>query len=525
MDVLAWQKKMAGVFLGVLVFCGAVFFSGCGESAPKEEREIVLAAARDLAPGEKDPYYSTVILKTWESLVGISDEGKVMPVLAERWESNEDKTEWTFHLKKDVIFQDGKPFDAEAVLANFYRVTHMGYKPSSFYGYLVDRIYPGFIRAEADGPYTVRLTFEKPVPMLIYRMAGWGSAMFSPGCFDPETGDFTGIAKGTGPFQITERKADDYVVLERFEDYHGEKAKAKRIRVRVITAPEARYSALKSGDVQGVLDLGGLTPIMAEELLSDGRFQVDSAKSTISHYLSVNGTKFPFQDVRMRRALNLAIDRQLIADAYFRGYATPTMSFLNSTNPFARVVPPVHAPEEAARLAGEVLGGRRVSVRFLLPQYGAARYPYKVITELIQAELAPLGIDAEIVMVDGLAGRKAMAAGDYDLSIGTRGLGNLDPTSLLYEFFDSEGSTNQASRFGYHNETVDRCFDDLSHTYEIDGRAALYDEILNALLEDPAVVPLLEDQNVAVSSRELTGYHAAVYGITLDQVAWKEGHR
>lgn len=72
-------------------------FAGCGtEKAAGEEKEIVLAAGRDLSPGEKDPYYSTVILKTWESLVGISDDGKVMPMLAESWESNAEKTEWIF---------------------------------------------------------------------------------------------------------------------------------------------------------------------------------------------------------------------------------------------------------------------------------------------------------------------------------------------------------------------------------------------------------------------------------------------
>lgn len=515
------KRRIFCLFFSLLIAVFGMFsFSGCKENVSKEDREIVLAAARDLSPGEKDPYYSTVILKTWESLVGISDDGKAVPMLAERWESNGDKTEWIFHLKKDVIFQDGEPFNADAVLANFYRVTHMGYKPSSFYGYLVDRIYPGFVWAEADDPYTVHLYFKKPVPMLIYRMAGWGSAMFSPKCFDRETGDFTEIAKGTGPFQIVERKADDYTVLERFEGYHGEKARAKRIRVRVISAPEARYSAMKSGEVQGVLDLGSLTPIMAEELLKDGRFQVDSAKSTISHYLSVNGTKFPFNDVRMRKALNRAVDREQIVKSYFRGYGTPTRNFLNSTNPFSRVVPPVRDPEEARRLAQEVLGGKRVPVRFLLPQYGAARYPYKVISELIQAELAPLGLDVEIVMVDGMTGRKAMAAGDYDLSIGTRGLGNLDPTSLLYEFFDSRGQTNKASSFGYDNPDVDAAFDELSHTYELSDRAVLYDRILADLLEEPAVVPLLEDQNLAVSSKELTGYKAAVYGITLDKVAW-----
>lgn len=138
------------------------------------ERDRTRGGAGSFA-GEKDPYYSTVIPKTWESLVGISDDGKVMPMLAKSWESNAEKTEWIFHLKKGVKFHDGVSFDAHAARENIYRVTHMGYKPSSFYGYLVSRIYPGLVRYEADDDYTLHLYFERPVPMLIYRMAGWGA--------------------------------------------------------------------------------------------------------------------------------------------------------------------------------------------------------------------------------------------------------------------------------------------------------------------------------------------------------------
>ena len=504
-----------------LLLLPCFLLSGCGEK-PRGEREIVLAAGRDLAPGEKDPYYSTVILKTWESLVGISDEGEAVPMLATSWEANEEKTEWIFHLKEGVYFQDGELFDAQAVVANFYRVTHMGYKPSSFYGYLVSRIYPGLLRCEADDAYTVHLYFEKPVPMLIYRMAGWGSCMFSPRCFDKETGDFTGIAKGTGPFEIVDRVPYQYTLLKRFDGYHGEKAKAETIRVRVITSPEARYSAMRSGEVQGVLDLGGLTPMMARELWRTGDFSVDTAHSTISHYLSVNGGRFPFSDERMRKALNLAVDREKIVKYYFAGYGTPTRGFLNSTNPFAQVEKPVFDPAEAKRLAREVLGDERVSVKFLLPQYGMERYPYKVISEFIQAELKDLGIDVNICMVDGLSSRKLMQEGDYDLSIGTRGLGNLDPTSLLREFFHSEGATNKASHFLYDNPAIDRDFDTLSYTYDIDERAKLYAHIRQELLAHPAVVPLLEDENLAVCSQDLEGYRAAVYGITLDKVRWKD---
>lgn len=115
-----------------------------------------------------------------------------------------------------------------------------------------------------------------------------------------------------------------------------------------------------------------------------------------------------------------------------------------------------------------------------------------------------------------------MKEGDYDLAIGTRGLGNLDPTSLLSEFFHSDGATNLASHFCYANPKIDVAFDALTHTYEIEDRQVLYNEIREELLLHPAVIPLLEDENLAVCSKKITGYHAAVYGITLDKVAWKE---
>ena len=146
-----------------LFLCGLIFLfltgicTGCGHKTETGEREIVLAAARDLVQGEKDPYYATIILKTWEPLVGISDDGHEMPVLAESWESNADKTEWIFHLKEGVRFHDGELFNAAAAIENFRRYRNMGYRPSTFYGFLADRIYPGLLRAEADDENTLHL--------------------------------------------------------------------------------------------------------------------------------------------------------------------------------------------------------------------------------------------------------------------------------------------------------------------------------------------------------------------------------
>ncbi len=516
------MKYIAKVFFLFLAVLFGLLLPGCGQERADGGKEIILAAGRDLVQGPKDPYFSTVILKTWESLVGISDDGHEYPMLAESWEANPDKTEWIFNLRKNITFHDGEPFNAEAVVHNFHRFQHMGYRPSSFYGFLIDRNYPGLIKAEADGPYRVHLYFKKPVPMLIYRMAGWGSAMFSPKCFDEETGNWTDIAKGTGPFRIVEFHPDSYSVIERFDGYHGKKARAERIKIRTIPSPDARYSAMRSGEIDGVLDLGGLTPLMIRELERTGKFENNSFYSTISHYLTINNGRFPFSDERMRKALNLAIDRNKIVKYYFAGFGTPTRSFLNSTNPFAHRVEPVYDPAKAEELAKEVLGNKRCEVKMLLPQYGAARYPYKVICEFIQAELKPLGLDVKITLVDGMEQKKLMGRGDYDMSIGTRGLGNLDPTSLMQEFFSTNGTTNQANHILYSNPKIDSYFEELSHTYEIEDRRVIYDKIGQELLDHPAVVPLLEDHNIAVYTNRLAGYKAAVYGVTLADVHWKE---
>ncbi len=516
------KQRICLLALFAVILWGVCFISNNQDEVNTGKQEITLAAARDLVPGPEDPYYASIILKVWEPLIGISDDGHAVPALAESWEANDDKTEWTFFLKKNVYFQDAEPFNAEAVSANFDRYCHMGYRPSSFYGFFVERIYPGLKNVEVLDSYTVKLTFNKPVPMLIYRMAGWGSAIFSPKCFDRTNGNFTSTARGTGPFEIVEYKPYSYVVIQRFNGYYGEKAKAERIRIRTIPSVDTRYSAMRSGEVHGVLDLGGLTPVMVRDLQRAGHFNVDSAHSTISHYLSVNGGRFPFNDERMRKALDLAIDRDKIVKYYFCGFGTPTRSFLNSTNPFGKVIKPQYELEEAKKLAGEALQGKRQTIKFLLPQYGMARYPYKIISEFIQAELKPLGLDVDIVMVDSLTSRKMMAEGDYDLSIGTRGLGNLDPTSLLQEFFTTNGATNKASHFNYSNPQIDEDFYKLDKTYDLNNRKLLYDDILHELLEHPAVIPLLEDENIAVSSDQLDGYHAAVYGITLDKIRWSK---
>jgi peptide/nickel transport system substrate-binding protein len=102
------------------------------------EQEVVLAAPRDIAPGENDFYYTSVICYVWEPLIAVDENWNPAPGLAMSWEMSEDGTEWIFHLRKGVRFHDGEPFNADAVLANFERYQQASPGKSKFYTFAWD---------------------------------------------------------------------------------------------------------------------------------------------------------------------------------------------------------------------------------------------------------------------------------------------------------------------------------------------------------------------------------------------------
>lgn len=521
------RAKIKNIVLLPILFLLAMvlLLSGCGTGVQTGgDHEIVLAGHRDLAPGEKDPYFTSSILQVWEPLIALGEKGDPEPALATSWESSPDSKVWTLHLRQGVQFQDGEPFNAEAVKANFDRWKVMGYKSSPFYGTSLERMYPGLLSWEVVDPYTVKLTFANSMPTLPYLMASWNSAMFSPRCLDMKTGDFKGIAQGTGPFRVVEVKKNQYVVLERFDQYWGKKAKAKRIRVKVIPSPETRFSALKAEEIMGVVDLGALTPALATELVKDDRFALFSNKMTITHYITMRGGDSVLADERLKKAISLAIDRDAIVKQYFYGYATPTVNLINSVSPFGRIVKPVYDPQEAVRLAKEVLGDKRVKVRFLIPQYGTDRYPYKEVAEWIQSELAPLGIDAQLLILDGAAYKQAMRDGQYEMAIHTRGLSTMDPGKLLADWMsdDERGTINRENHIGYHNDEAQILLDGIPQASTLQERREIYSRLQDIAVEHPVILPLFEDENLLVHNKKIRGFKPTVYGVTLAETEWAQ---
>ncbi|SDF31948.1 ABC transporter substrate-binding protein [Sporomusa acidovorans] len=484
----------------------AVVLTGCSgntEQPPGPDKEIVLAAARDLTPGSKDPYYTSLILEVWEPLVGTGEDGRPAPRLAKSWEHSGDYREWVLQLAAEVRFHDGTPFDAAAVVKNFERYRVISPRVSTFYTFDINKIYPDLQQVEAVDEHTVRLTFSRPFPTLIYSMTNFGSAMFSPACFDSRTGDFITVAAGTGPFKIAGHVPKQYTLLARNDEYYGSKANAKTIRIKNIPGAETRYSALKTEEIMGVLDIGSLPPALTSELIKDGRFAVTTQKSSITHYLFCNGEKTPFNDPRMRKAVSLMVNRKILVRNFFHGYAIPTGNFLNSASPFSKEIRPERNPGQAKALAGDVLQGQTADITLLVPQYGIDRYPYKEIAEFLQAELKELGLHAGIVILEWAAIQDARATGRFDIILGTQGLPNFEPAILFKNYMKATGSANVQYRLGYQNQEAEQLLAQLDTASETADRATIYNRLQDIAAASPPCIPLFEDMNLAVYNKKL----------------------
>lgn len=481
------------------------------------DAEIVLAGYRNLAPGEKDGYYCSKILYVWEPLVTQDDTGAPVPCLAESWEMSEDGKQWTFYLRQGVKFHDGSDFNADTVIANFDRM-EMGVKSSSFYPLDIDSHYPNLENYEKVDDYTICLTFSQPAPTQLYNMVNFGSAIYSPNCFD-ENGDFNGICIGTGPFRITENVLDEYVLLERFDEYWGEPAKAENIRVRVIPDADTRFSALKSGEIMGVIDLNAIPTSLAVELEGDDNFALTTTKSTMIRFLCLNGTQFPFNDVRMRQAVSLALQRSVITEDIYDGFGTPTTNILNYSTPFYKEFPVEEDMEKAKELAAEVLGDERVTVTYL---YNGSEAAQKGEAELIASWLSEIGIDCELMPMEMTNMKEQMKTGDYGIARMQQGLSNSEPATIFRRFMLTSGDHNQNYSLGYQNDEVDVLMAEAESALDMDVRTECYNRIQEISTQEFPVVPLFNDMTLMAYNTKLTGYEAKLYGIELPLVGWAE---
>jgi peptide/nickel transport system substrate-binding protein len=339
-----------------------------GFAAPAATQTLTIGSAAPVTT--IDPHFHNVGpnnalgMHIFDRLVERDGRARPRPSLAESWRVVSERV-WEFKLRQGVTWHDGRPFTADDVVFTFARVPNVPNSPGGFQGFL-----RAIERVEVVDPHTIRLHTRAPHPLMPLDLASV-SIIARHAAEGAATEDFnTGRAAiGTGPYRLVSYRSGDRIEMTRNDAYFGGAEPWARVSYRIVNNDAARTAALLAGD----LDLIEQVPTSdLARLRRDNRVTITEIPSLRTVYMAPdytrdggtplitdhNGTPLPtnpFKDVRVRRALSMAINRQGLVDQVMEGAATATAQWLPAGafgyNP--RVRPRAYDPEGARRLLAE----------------------------------------------------------------------------------------------------------------------------------------------------------------------------
>lgn len=470
-----------------------------------------------------------------DKLVYVDADGKVSPWIAERWEQNGDATEFTLHLKGGVTFSDGTPLDAAAVVANLdiwsAGRTKDGINPVGLFPKTYDH-------AEAVDAATVKVVFKAPTLGFIPTLGYHGSILISPKTIALPAAQQADLAKasGSGPFVVAAWKEGDFVKLVKRKDYnwgpaavgHTGPAYLDSITYKIVTEPSLRVSAVQSGQA----DVAYNASPQELKSLKDAGFTIATPR-----YLGfVNGwavnTKLPpYDDLKVRQALQAGIDRQEIIDAVYTPDWKLATSFIQSNVPGAADHSDLLAynPEKAEKLLDEAgwtkgRGGVRskdgkplVLTLYSNPYLATA----KSVDELIAQQLGKIGWKVDIRSYDVVTFGQKVAFGGPAVPAYEVTRSFIDAGTVASILTNANNGENWFA-LGESDPTLNDLRDKIARAPSVEIRKPLLDQLQKYVLEQGYFIPRTQIvQRIYVQSPKLKGeqYNGIAYASYY--TAWK----
>lgn len=330
-----------------------------------------------------------------ETLVKTDNTGTVLPKLAKSWEISPDGLEMTFMLQEGVTFSDGTPFDAEAVKWNVERMNNPEVMTSSKSPY--DRI----IKVDVIDPLTVKFTLDKYSAPLLQALASTNIAMLSPASAPVGSDAYKALALntpvGTGPYIMKEFVKGDHILVERNPNYWGEQPYFDEVLFRIVPEPATRESLLLAGQVDMAVQ-PPVTDLPALEANDKVTLLVEPINRLI--FFQINNQSEYLNDIRVRHALNYAVDKDSIIKNVLLGLGKPVVSPMpDSFFGWCDVGDPyTYDPEKAKALLQEAGVPEGWEIAFMAP---TGRYPQDFqVGEAVAGYLGEVGIKATVETMD-----------------------------------------------------------------------------------------------------------------------------
>ena len=457
-------------------------------AATAQAKKDAVVLAMTLEPPGLDPTAGAasaiaeiVQYNVFETLTKINSDGAVSPLLAEKWEVSPDLKTYTFTLRKGVKFQNGEPFNANAVKFSFERAG--GEKSTN----KDKRTFAMMDRVAVIDDYTVVILNKQLDPDFLFLM-GQATAII----VEPKSADSNATKPvGTGPYQLSAWAKGSSVTLSKWDGYRSAAAiKMKKVTFRFISDPAAQVAALLAGDVDA---FPRVTPRSVPQFKTNPKFQVVVSGSRAKPILAINNKKKPLDDVRVRRAICAAIDRKAVIDGAGDGYGAPIGShyvpgafgYVDTTgiNPFN--------VDKAKALLAEAGVKTPLTLSLVLPPPPYARQG----GEVIAAQLAKIGIVAKIENVEWaqwLSGTYTNK--NYDLTI----ISHVEP-------FDLGNYAKSGYYWGYESPKFNELFDKIQNAPRAADRAKLLGDAQRMLANEAVHGFLYQPQWITVANKGLKG--------------------
>ncbi|MCX6033116.1 MAG: ABC transporter substrate-binding protein [Chloroflexi bacterium] len=477
------------------------------------------------SPSAIDPHVGSswdsgaAVANVYDPLVNADANGNPVPGLAQSWTISDDGKTITFKLRQGVKFHDGTPFNAAAVKFSFDRIVD----PKTKSSFAVNLLGP-YKATEVVDDTTAKVTLSEAFAPFLANLSLPYVAMVSPTAVAKWGADYQMHQVGTGPFMMKEYVLNQQLVLVKNPDYNWPPASAKhqgaayldQVIFKFVPDTTARAKALQAGDLDVAREL---SPEQAPRLAQDPNFSLKvTAMPGQTMQFFMNTQKSPTDDLKVRQALLYAVDSRVAANTIFQGYFPvaygPLAQNTLGYDPTLKDLYP-YDPAKAAALLKEAgwvdtnndgvreKDGKPLTLQVIMQNWGHIQE----LAQLMQGQLAQVGVKLELQMMSYPAALKAVGDGNYHLS--PYGGGGWDP-SVLRDYFASDAYFNWSK---ISMPDLDKILAQAGQSLKAEDRVKLYQQAQQIIMKNALILPMLSDGQIVGISNKVKGLTYDPYGL------------
>ncbi len=399
--------RWASLLFTLALLAGCV---GQNPSLPTQQSRTLMVGAT-LEPPTMNPSASpaasipqVLLYNVYETLVKLDPEGTLKPLLAQEWDVSDDRTVYTFRLNPAANFASGKPVTAASVVTSFNRIK----TEPAIAAPLVEQM--AVVKStEAVDEHTVKVTLSQPSNLWLYDISSSAGIIYDPdGLAALDT-----TPAGSGPFVLQRWNKGQSVVLAGSDGYWGTPPRLDSVNFRYFADPNAMNAAMLAGDLDVISNLQA--PDAIDQFSDTSRFTTIQGTTNGEVVLALNNSRDTLKDVRVRRAISMAIDKKALLDTVWNGKGALIGSMVVPTDPWYEDLTSVNAydPEGAKKLLAEAKA-TNLSLKLRVPTIAYATKS----AQFIESALRQVGVKVTVEELDFATWLKDVHnGGNYDMSI------------------------------------------------------------------------------------------------------------